>query len=78
MKFHIRKVILTVSMVGMLMSGIAGCSEDCDREYQTCLNKIDGNVAAFSYEETCKYPSMNRGAEKLFCDCEADRDECMK
>lgn len=78
MRFLVRNAIPGVAMAAMLISGIASCSEDCDREYQACLNRIGGNVAQFTYEETCKYPSMNRGDEKRFCDCEAQRDDCMK
>jgi len=75
MIFGLRKTLLSAAVVAVIVSGISGCV-DCDREYQACLNRIDGNVAQFTAEETCKYPSMNRGAEKEFCDCEAELAAC--
>ncbi len=77
MRFQLRKAILTALMVAVFLSGISGC-EDCDREYQACISELNGSVGQFTFEETCRYPSMNRGDAKLFCDCEDQRAECRK
>jgi hypothetical protein len=67
----IRLVILSAAVWALL-----GCTEDCDKEYQLCLANIKGDLSSFSYEKTCRYPTMNRGDEKMFCECEDELRAC--
>ena len=66
-------------VVLLLVLGIAGCNDgECDAEYDTCLSRMEGTASKYTYEETCRYPSMNRGDQKIFCDCEDAYQKCTR
>ena len=74
MRLFSRLILMTT--MAILMAYLTGCAEDCDKEYQVCLSKIGGSLSRYSYEKTCRYPTMNRGDEKVYCDCEEAYIEC--
>ena len=72
-KFN-RGLMLTVMMLTMCFG--MGCTEDCEEEHTACLAKIKTTVSKFSYEVTCRYPSMNSGDARRYCECEDEYQEC--
>jgi hypothetical protein len=70
----IRVMILAVAVL-TAAAGL-GCSEDCDKSRDNCLAQIKSNLADYSYDVTCRYPSMNSGDPKIFCQCMDEYEEC--
>ena len=68
--------LILIGIFAILAAGLVGCAEDCEKEYQLCLAQIDGSLRSYSHDKTCRYPTMNRGDEKKFCDCEEEYQSC--
>ena len=70
-----RKLSRALLFVALALTGPAnlGCSEDCEEEHQLCLAEITTALNKFSYEVTCRYPSMNSGDARRYCECDDGR-----
>ena len=64
-----------VAMVVGILSG-PGCSESCEEEHTLCLSKVGTSLPDLSYDVTCRYPSMNSGDPRVFCECEDQYQAC--
>jgi len=64
-------------VVTAVMLSFPGCSESCEDEHTLCLSKVGPSLTDFSYDVTCRYPSMNSGNPRVFCECEDQYQACM-
>ncbi len=73
----VKKLIHSLMIVFTLILSLTSCSEeDCEEEHNLCLAHIKTGLDKFAYDETCRYPSMNSGDARLFCECEDEYSEC--
>lgn len=69
------RLVVPVVLLGAL-SLTVGCDEDCEEQHTLCLAKIETSLDNFSYDVTCRYPSMNSGDARRYCECEDQYSKC--